>query len=394
MKHVDPRLLALLFPLLALPASAQLTLGDGDHVLEISGGISTYYNHRFLKEGEVNRRKDRFSLRDAQFHLEGRYRNTFEYELQFDVADFSQSTGGVVDPENVGLMDAYVRYKGIEHLEITVGYTKIPYGRSSLVAFVNTPYWQRAEIVRGDVFSRRDIGLLVSSTFWQQRATVHGGVYTGLGELSLLGDNDPSGQPEYLGRVELAWPSRYRKLDIDDRVSPVPMFAVGANARYMDKTLPTGTVLPPFAGGDFGIKVIDGSRSAMGVDATAQYKGFSAQFEAHRMRLEPSDPNSGLFQGRPREEHGGYVLVGGYYGQLNWFSKGLSSIFSLRYEEMDLNDLAPGLQRRVGGAYAYQLRGFDCMLKLQYWQVLEEETTIEPLRWDEQVRIGIQYLFK
>lgn len=373
---------------------AQLTLGDGDHVLEITGRISTYYNHRFLKDGEENRRKDRFRLRDAQLQLEGRYRNSINYELQFDVADFSQSATGLVDPENVGLMDAYVTFKSIPHLHVTVGYTKLPYGRSSQVPFIYSPYWQRAELVRGDLFSRRDVGVMLSSSFWRQKATVYAGIYTGLGELSLRGDNDPSGQPEYLGRVEVAWPSRYRHRDIDDRLTPVPMFALGANARYTDKSQPAGQLLPAFAPGEYGIKVIDGKRSAFGADASMQYKGFSAQVEGHMLRLEPRNANSALFRGRSADETGGYVLAGGFYGQLNWFTKKYNSILSARYEELNLNDLAPGIQRRFGAAYAYQFRGFDCMLKLQYWQVLEEEVSVDPLRWSEQVRIGIQYLFK
>jgi hypothetical protein len=394
MARTDHPLLLLACSLLPVAAEAQVSLGTGDHVLEISGGISMYYNQRFLKEGEVDRKKDRFALRDAQLQLEGRYRNTIEYELQFDVADFGQAASGAVDPENVGLMDAYITYKGLHWLDITAGYTKLPYGRSSQVPFFATPYWQRAEVVRGDVFSRRDVGVTLSSTFWKQRATVYAGMYTGLGELSLRGDNDASGQPEYISRVEVAFPSRYRKRDIDDRNTPVPMFALGANVRYMDKTQPEGEFLPAFAAGEYSIKVIDGSRTGMGMDATMQYKGFSAQFEVHRMRLEPSNPANALFQGLSPDEHDGYVLAGGYYTQLNWFSKKWHSILSARYEELNLNDLAPGIQRRIGGAYAYQFKGFDGMLKAQYWHILEEEASVDPLSWTEQVRLGIQYFFK
>lgn len=393
MKHLR-HILSALATAMAPFAMAQLSLSNGEHSLEISGSISTYYNHRFLKEGEVNRRKDRFRLRDAQLQLEGRYRNSIEYEFQFDMADIAQTGTGAIDPENIGLMDAYVTFKGLEVVDVTVGYGKLPYGRSSRVPFIYSPYWQRAEMVRGDLFSRRDIGVTLSRSFWRQRAAVFGGIYTGLCELSLRGDNDPSGQPEYLGRVEVAYPSRYRVRDIDDRVTPVPMVSVGVNARHMDKRQPDGTVLPAFAAGEYGIKVIDGQRTAMGVDVSAQYKGFSAQFEAHRMRLEPRNPNSVLFFGTRPEQHEGYVMAGGFYTQLSWFSKRYKSILSLRYEELNLNDLAPGLQQRIGGAYAYQFRGFDCMLKLQYWHILEWEASVDPLRWTEQVRIGIQYLFK
>jgi hypothetical protein len=378
----------------AIGVHAQLTLGNGDHVMEITGAVSTYYNHRFLKEGEANRRKDRFRLRDAQLQIEGRYRNSINYELQFDVADFSQGLTGAVDPENVGLMDAYVTYKGLGVLDITLGYTKLPYGRSSQVPFLYSPYWQRAELVRGELFSRRDVGVTLASTFLKQCATVEAGIYTGLGELSLRGDNDPSGQPEYIGRVEYAWPSRYRKRDIDVLRVPVPMFAVGGNVRYMNKSQPAGALLPAFAGGEYDIKVIDGERTVYGFDFTAQYKGFSAQAEGHVIRLQPRNPNSALFQGRTPDEHGGYVQAGGWFGQLNWFSRKFKTMLSARFEELNLNDLAPGIQRRIGGAVAYQFRGYDCMLKVQFWHILEEEASVDPLRWTEQVRIGLQYQFK
>lgn len=372
---------------------AQLTLGNGDHVLEISGAVSAYYNQRFLDAGVEDRRKDRFRLRDAQIQLEGRYRNQFEYELQFDLADFAQSGTGRPDPENVGLMDAYVMYKGLSHFDITVGYTKLPYGRSSQVPFLYSPYWQRAELVRGDIFSRRDVGITLGGTFWRQCIRVDAGVYTGLGELSLRGDNDASGQPEYVGRAEVAFPSRYRKRDIDDRFTPVPMVVVGANGRYYNKTQPAGELLPAFASGEYGLKVIDGERTAMGSDVSIQYRGFSAQVEAHRMVLRPAKATSPLFSGRPADQHDGSVLCGGYYAQLNHFSRRWRTILSVRYEELNLNDLTPGLQQRLGGAVAYQFRGFSGMVKAQYWHILDRGTSLDDLDWNEQFRIGIQYMF-
>ncbi|MFN3874579.1 MAG: porin, partial [Flavobacteriales bacterium] len=374
--------------------SAQVTLGNGDHVLEISGGVSMYYNQRFLKPDQTNKRKDRFNLRDAQVQFEGRYRNTINYELQFDLADLAQSNAGIIDAENPGLMDAYVTYKGIPWLDITAGYAKVPYSRSSLVPFFRTAYWQRPELLRGDFFSRRDVGITFSSTFCRQRISAYAGAYTGLGESSLRGDNDPSGRLEYIGRVEAAWPSRFRKIDVDDRRVPVPMVALGANARYTDKTQPPGAFLPNFSAGEYNIKVIDGKRLAVGGDLAAMYKGFSVQLEGHMIRLEPSAPNSVLFQRLPREQHEGYVMAGGYYAQANWWSRKLRTILSVRFEELNINDLAEGLSQRFGGAIAYQVRGYDMMIKAQFWHILQEEEKVDPLRWTEQARIGVQYLFR
>ncbi|RYZ30006.1 MAG: hypothetical protein EOP49_40155, partial [Sphingobacteriales bacterium] len=182
-------------------SQAQLTLTNGNHTLEISGGISSYYNSRPLKDGEDDRKKDRFKLRDAQIQLEGRIGNTWEYELQMDFADQAANANGAdFDPENPGLMDAYVIYKGLGFVNIQAGYGKIYYSRSSMTPFVYSPFWQRAELTRGSIFSQRDVGVTVMKDFWNQRINAYAGIYSGLGELSLNGDNDASGQPEYAAR--------------------------------------------------------------------------------------------------------------------------------------------------------------------------------------------------
>lgn len=389
---MKPRHLAPLLLLLALPAGAQFTLGNGEHVLDVSGFISTFHNLRFLKPGGTDHSKDRFALRDAQVALEGRYRHQFEYRLQFDVADML-SGGGVPDPENPGLMDANVTWKCGGPIDLTFGYMKVPYGRSTAVPFNYMPYWQRAEIVRGDLFTRRDAGVMVTATFLRQLAQVQAGAFTGLGEQALRGENDASGRPELIARAEMAWPSRYRKRDVDDRVSPVPMLVVGGNVRHADKRQPVGATLPAQTAGPYGIKVIDGTRTAVGGDVAVQYKGFSAQFEIHRLRYAPRNPASILFQGVAADQHGGYFLAGGYFGQLSWFGRKWRTILSVRYEELQLSDLSPGSMRRVCAAAAYQLKGFDAMFKAQYWHTIAEERDIAPLDWTDQVRIGFQYAF-
>jgi len=373
--------------------TGQVTISNGNHVLEISGGVSSYYNHRILKETNDNRNKDRFKLRDAQIKLEGRIGDVWAYELQADLVDIAETSNGIIDPENPGLMDAYIRYKGLEFMDIQVGYGKLFYSRSSMVPFGFTPYWQRAQIARGDLFSRRDVGVTLMKNFWRQQVNVYLGVYTGLGEVSLNGDNDASGQPEYVGRVDISFPSRYRYRDIDDRHTPIPVFSLGLNARYTNKTLPEGRDFPEGAAGEFGYKAIDGKRYIYGLDFSWQYKGFSGQFEIHQIRAEPQSPGDPLFQGLLEEQTQGYVLAGGYLAQLNYFEKNTKTIFSLRYEELDLSDLVAGKSQRFSPAVAYQINGYNAMIKFQYFNIIKEEA-IDPLRWTEQFRIGLQLQFK
>jgi hypothetical protein len=373
---------------------AQLTITNGKHVLEISGSFSSYYNDRQLKFGEEDQSKNRFKLRDAELDLEGRLGSDYEYNVKVDFADMAANNqGAAIDPENPGLMEANVTYKGFHFLDVEMGYGKVYYSRSSMSTFYSSPYWQRAELVRGSIFSRRDVGVTLIKNFWKQRANLYVGAYTGLGELSLTGENDPSGQLEYIGRFDISYPSRYRYREIDDRITPIPMFSLGVNGRFMNKKLPAGEVFPDNATSEYGIKVIDGKRFVYGLDASFQYMGFSGQFEIHQIKSEPQNENDPLFQNLTPQQTKGYVLSGGYIAQANYFVKNIKTIVSVRYEELDLNDFVKGKSERFSGALAYQMSGYNAMIKFQYFNILREES-IDPLKWDEQFRIGMQFQFK
>lgn len=373
---------------------AQVTLSNGKHILEISGSVATYYNYRWLKPGEQDRSKDRFKLRDAQIELEGRIGSDFEYGLKVDFADIAANNGtATIDPENPGLMEASITYKGLSFVAVELGYGKLYYSRNALVPFDFTPYWQRAELTRGSVFATRDVGITLLKNFWKQRANVYVGAYTGLGEISLSGDNDPSGNLEFVGRFDISYPSRYRYREIDDRHSPIPMFSLGVNGRFMNKKLPSGEVFPTDAASQYGLKVIDGKRYVYGLDASFQYLGFSAQFEIHQIKAEPQQPNDPLFNNLTLAQTKGYILAGGYIAQVNYFIKPWKTILSARFEALDLNDLVPGHSRRFSPAIAYQIHGYNAMIKAQYFNVSKEES-IDPFKWKEQFRIGLQLQFK
>lgn len=367
-------------------AQAQISITTGEHNLEISARISAFYNQRFLKSGEQNNDKNRFRLRDAQLIIEGRLRDDWEYELQVDFADIGSN-----DEANNALRDAFVTYKGLNAFNIKVGYSKLPYSRSSLTPFPYSTYWQREQIARGEIFSRRDIGITLYKDFWKKRINAYAGIYTGLGEASLNGDNDASGNPEFVGRVNFAYPAPMKYRDIDYTHSPIPLFSVGINGRYANKNLPEGEEFPEDATGKFGLKVIDGKKYTYGMDFAFQYMGFSGQFEIHQIRAEPQNENDPLFLGLTPTQTGGKVLAGGYSSKLNYFFKDLKTIVSVRYEQLDLNDLNAGDSKRLSAALAYQIKGFDAMVKLQYFNNLNEQESIDPLDWNEQVRLGLQF---
>jgi len=372
---------------------SQVTISNGIHVIEISGLVSAFYNNRPLKDGFENKKNNRLDLRDARLQIEGRIGKTWEYELQYDFAD-APYNGKDADAENPGLMDASVTYKGLGFVDIQGGYGKLYYGHSALVPFQFSPHWQRAQIAKGDLESIRDLGITLKKDFWSQRINAYAGVYTGLGEMSVKnGDNDASGKFEYVGRVDFSYPSRMKYRDIDDDIAPIPMFQIGLNARYADKTLPKGEVFPTGAEGAYGWKMIDGKRYGYALDISAMYKGLSAQFEIHKIKAEPQSATNQLYQGYTLDQTGGYVQAGGFLTQLNYNFKKARTILSVRYEELDLNELVPGKSKRLSGAIAYKISGYNAMIKAQYFNVLQEES-INPLKWKEQFRIGFQLGFK
>ena len=375
--------------LFQIQLNAQLTLTNGDNSLEISGSISTYYNFRSLDSGIVEKDKNRFSLRDAQIQLEGRKGKNWEYELQFDLADLAQTS---VDPENPGLMDAYIKYKGFRFFQVRMGYGKIEWSRSSLTPFVYSAYWQRAEFLRGNMSSRRDVGVDLSKSFWKQRAQLNLGIYTGLGEQSLGGDNDASGALEYTGRFTLGWPTQYRYREIDDRKVKKTMFGLGVQARYTERNLPDGEFFPAGAAGEYGIKVINGKKLGYGFDAAFQWKGFSAQFEIQQFKITPQDTNSSFFYGYSVEQTGGHFYAGGWTSQINYSLKKLNLIVSARYEDYNINDLLVGNNERFSAAIAYQFDDFRSMIKAQFIHIIQEENIDTP-DWKQQFRIGWQYQF-
>jgi hypothetical protein len=290
-------------------------------------------------------------------------------------------------------MDAWFKYKGLKWFDVQVGYGKVQYSRSSLVPFSYSAYWQRPELFRGQYFSRRDIGLTLSKSFWQRRVELIAGAYTGLGEVSArVGDNDASGALEYIGRAEFCWPSYYRNRDLDVLHVPVPMIALGVNGRYANKLLPAGTFFPSGATGDFGLKVISGKKETYGFDVSAQWKGFSAQFELHQIKGTPADTNSFLLRNYSVAQSKGYFLSGGYYGQMSYFSRKLKTAISIRYEEYNISDLVIGNNQRFSMALAYQIDGFNSMIKAQWTHIMKEEI-LDALKWNEQFRIGWQVMF-
>lgn len=355
---------------------SQVTVTKGDNSLDISGRISTYYNHRFYDADEVDRRKNRFVLKDVRLSLEGDNGNDLEFKIQLDL---SALLAGAADVESAPMKDAYVMYSGLNIFDILVGYTKVPYSFSSQMSFSRMAFMQRAEMLRGEAFSRRDIGVMLHKSLWDRKIDIYTGVYTGMGEISLLGDNDPSGNPEFIGRFELAYPIRYRYRELDLENTQKLSFTGGVNARYAKKSLTTNM--------NYELFTVDGERLLYGADVSLRYKGFSAQFEAHQMKVTPNDVE------RLYNYDTEFFRAGGFLAQLNYVIFSINSALSVRYDEFNPHDLIEGNTRRnLSLGYNYFFDEQNSYIKVHYFHRLDKDATGEP--WNEnQIRIGYVYSF-
>jgi hypothetical protein len=387
---------------LVLPAMAQepFKVSSGDNVLEIGGIVSSYMNIRSYTPGTTPKYKNNtFCLKDARLDLSGKFGKDFDYHLQMDFAGMP----AVYDPASPFLNDAYVTYKGVKKFaNIRFGYGKVPYSLNSVVDHEWTPYWERPLVSKGDFFARRDIGIRLDRSFWNDRVKAFAGIYTGVGELSLGGLNDPSGAFEYVGRVEVGYPERLKEFDaiIDTKNSKHLSVLVGLNTRYSKRVLPNDPKQTYFIPGETGAltddsvyncKVVDGEKIIYGGDISVLYHGFSLQAEAHILNATPSNHSNGILNNTYALYNNTNFKAGGWFVTANYFSKKYKSLLSVRYEELNANDLVPGMTKRIAYSYCYQIKGFHSMIRAEMYHIIDQTEAIMISSWNNQFRVGWQF---
>lgn len=389
-------LTALLF-LISFHSFCQLSLTSPDdkNNVSIGGLFSAFYNQRLQKPGYVNNKHDEFGLRDMVFDIYGKTTYKFSYELKVDFANLlaDAASGGIVSPDNPGFRSGFVKYSGFP-VHIKLGWDKVPFSQSSITDIYESPFWQRDLLTGGDMFSRRDMGLTLSSPLWSERINLYAGAYSGLGEYFIgNGDNDASGQPEYIGRADFSFPEKYDYKSVDINGSKKFRIRVGADVRYTNKTQPGSYNLSSKLMGAYGLNAVDGKKTAYGFDASAEYKHLSLQVEHDRIMLQPADQTNALFHGTQESFNKGKIFAGGWVTTLNYHCKAIKSVFSAKYDQENVNDLADGKQEYLHVAYAYLVNGWHSCLKFEWTRPLTEDKASDPINYTNNFRIGLQVLF-
>jgi hypothetical protein len=375
MKHsIYSSLLIIAFLFVSLNTSfAQYSLNKGWNNLEISGSTQLFYNYRFYKPEEKDRKKNRFELDYAQINFKGVASKKFRYAIELNPVGFYNAE----DPDNGFVNEATVSYRTPNQLfEIKAGYQKIPFSRYSLLSREDLSFLQRPELARGDVFTRRDMGVVLKTTFWEQKIAIYTSVFNGTGELTLQGDNDASGNVEVAGRVELNYPSPMDETSIDKQDITQPVVAIGVNARHSDKVTEEDI-------SEYGFKTIVGTKTGVGADIAAKYRGWVASFEIVNFTMTPDDTASTFLNGKPTN----YFKAGGMIAELSYYVKKLRTAFAIRYDDFNPNDLTvKDTRKNISGSIAHYMQG-NTTLRLHYWHRLDLEATNKP--WaDDQIRLA------
>jgi hypothetical protein len=357
------------------PAFAQYSITTANRNIQFSGYLTTFWNHRFYAADETDRSKNRMNLDFAVLRVQTANHHGFRSEIQLNFPAIYST-----DPTDEFLMQATTEWRNKKgDFSAQAGYDKLPFSWASMMPQNESAFMQRAECVRGKTFNRRDLGVTLTKGFLNRRLVATVGVYTGEGINSITGDNDPNGKFLYAARLEGSYPSRYRNEEIDVNHTRKVRVKVGADVLYTEKTQTTGT--------DYPILTVDGRKTSQSADVTASWRGFSAHAEWIRFRIAPNDTS--VLLGKPTN----YFLAQGVIAQCAYHSKKLNSIFSIRYDEFNPNDLIIGDNREtISLAYNYLFDGMDQCIKVHYFHRLQADGALDP--WTEnQIRIGWQMRF-
>jgi hypothetical protein len=300
------------------------------------------------------------------------------------IDDFTEENFTTNGSELNFLKEAYIIYK-TKYVNFRTGYGKLPFSFNSMCEEYADPFLQRPVVADGNITPRRSMGITAFRFFPVSGITAYVGAYSGMGEYEFSTDNT-TGQPEYVARVEWAYPGKYQREFIDWRTSPVPMFECGIAAEHAYDDFSTiGGI-----GGDYDLTDLNGTKNVYGADASLFYYGFSLQVEADQMQGDPTnDPQLLTGDGTLYSN----FKAGGYIVQLNYLCKPIKSVFAVRYDEFTPTNIAYGnYENTLAFAYNYNIRQNFLCLKIAYEHHFDQTYPANTVWKDDDLRAIIQIL--
>jgi hypothetical protein len=141
------KLILIIIVFSTLQVFSQTQIGTGNSRMQITYRFSSFANYRAgWDSAYLDRKQNKFFLRNAQILLKGTFGKNTEFDFGLDGAQLISKAN---DPQNPALVDANLTYKGLGFVDLILGYGKVPYSRNNFVSFFESPFWQRPEIVGG-----------------------------------------------------------------------------------------------------------------------------------------------------------------------------------------------------------------------------------------------------
>ncbi len=269
-----------------------------------------------------------FKIRRARVGVEGRYdKLTYAVSVGLSSGSDAYSRG----QEDIQLVDAWAGFQLTELIGLSVGATKVPFGRENLISSGELAFQERT-VQSNHLAPRRDVGMVFDANggMWRLRA----GAFNGNG--SLLGDTDPAVLA--VARAELVFGDG----DVYRTFGKVEGFTLGVAGDFAyNREYATTTM-------------------AFGGDLIARTGGLTVLVEGHAARISPLDTTvdaPGVFVDTMR--WGGYGQLG--YSMGKWEPVHRVELFDEDTQASDNGDLMHGVvglnahlmddRVRVGGGY-------------------------------------------
>ncbi|MEJ2311411.1 MAG: porin [Gemmatimonadales bacterium] len=234
-----------------------------------------------------------FDLFDARLGVEGGFGSILEYIVHAGLEPRA------VDKE-IEFLDVALAVTFMPELHFDVGLYKAPFSREELVWRPDIKFESRAQAVNA-IAPGRQVGAGLSGTFLEERLEYGVGLFNGNGK-SLENDNNSF---LYAGRVQF------------NNVGPVGfrdefVIQVGANAAFSKDSAADLSRMGGAPAAAEELSAFRGDRFLWGFDLSSSYRGFFADAEFLRAKLDPLAAEAANLVAQGGYVQGGYRFLGGF----------------------------------------------------------------------------------
>lgn len=322
---------------LVTPGGRESRLGVGG-LLQVQGDFGDRGDARFATGN------DRFYLRRARLHLQGRFPEGFDFRLEGEFAGGISELSG----NRAQLTDAFINWNRFEFVNVRVGQFKSPFGFEQLYLDPRLFLAERT-LVNDRLTAGRQVGVQAGGELFNHRFSYATGLFNGTGANTSANDND---RFFWAGRIGIVpWEG------VVDGHSTRWTFGVNAltsdDARLAGQAAEFGFDDIPGGPND---NIFTGRRKAGGLDTQFQAGPFELWIEYLRARFKPLD----AIPARSFDAAGWYV-------QVAYFAVPKALQLVTRYDTFDPNLTLAGNNTRtwtVGGNWF--LKSDDIKLQLDY----------------------------